>query len=66
LVSPQTAEAIDQEVKSIVESAHDHALAILKQNRELLETISTKLLDSEVIEGEELTQLLNQVQSVAV
>jgi cell division protease FtsH len=65
LVSPQTAEAIDQEVKSIVESAHDHALAILKQNRELLETISTKLLDKEVIEGTELHQLLEQVQPVA-
>jgi cell division protease FtsH len=65
LVSPQTAEAIDQEVKGIVESAHDHALAILKQNRELLETISAKLLEKEVIEGSELHELLAQVQSVA-
>lgn len=66
MVSPQTAEAIDQEVKGIVDSAHDHALEILKLNRELLETISTKLLDKEVIEGTELHELLGQVQSVAV
>jgi cell division protease FtsH len=66
MVSPQTAEAIDQEVKGIVESAHDHALEILKLNRELLETISTKLLDKEVIEGPELHALLGQVKSVEV
>jgi cell division protease FtsH len=63
LVSPQTAEAIDQEVKGIVEAAHEHALAILKQNRELLEAIATKLLDTEVIEGEELNNLLTQVKA---
>ncbi len=66
MVSPQTAEAIDQEVKGIVESAHDHALAILTLNRDLLETISTKLLDKEVIEGSELHELLAQVKSVAM
>jgi cell division protease FtsH len=65
LVSPQTAEAIDQEVKSIVESAHDHALDILKQNRELLETISKQLLEKEVIEGANLHELLAQVKHPA-
>jgi cell division protease FtsH len=64
LVSPQTAEAIDQEVKGIVENAHETALNILKTNRELLETISTKLLETEVIEGEALTALLSQVKPV--
>jgi cell division protease FtsH len=62
LVSPQTAEAIDQEVKGIVENAHQQALDILNHNRELLETIATKLLDTEVIEGEMLQDLLGQVK----
>lgn len=65
MVSEQTAEAIDREVKGIVETAHEQALDILKQNRDLLETITTKLLETEVIEGEELQNLLNQVQPVA-
>jgi cell division protease FtsH len=64
-VSDETAKAIDQEVKQIVEDAHDHALAILKQNRELLESISQKLLETEVIEGEFLHGLLAQVQPAA-
>jgi len=63
LVSPQTAEAIDQEVKAIVENAHQQALDILKQNRELLETISLQLLETEVIEGDNLRSMLNQIIS---
>lgn len=61
-VSAQTAEAIDREVKEIVETAHQQALDILKANRELLETITQKLLETEVVEGEALHNLLAEVQ----
>ncbi|NES25585.1 MAG: cell division protein FtsH, partial [Symploca sp. SIO3E6] len=64
MVSDETAKAIDDEVKGIVETAHQQALDILKQNRDLLEKIAQQILETEVIEGEELQQLLNQVQSV--
>jgi cell division protease FtsH len=64
MVSDETAKAIDEEVKDIVETAHQQALDILNQNRDLLETIAQKILDIEVIEGEELRNLLHQVQSV--
>ncbi|MGB3262963.1 MAG: cell division protein FtsH, partial [Microcoleus sp.] len=60
-VSAQTAEAIDQEVKEIVETAHQQALDILKANRELLETITQQLLETEVVEGEALHKLLAEV-----
>lgn len=63
-VSEKTAEAIDKEVKEIVESAHQQALAILRHNRGLLETIAQRLLEIEVIEGAELHDLLSQVQAV--
>lgn len=66
IVSPRTAEAIDQEVKSIVENAHQLALSILHEHRELLETIATQLLETEVIEGETLHQFLSQIQPVEV
>lgn len=64
MVSAQTAEAIDKEVKAIVEEAHQQALDILTHNRDLLESISTKLLETEVVEGNELYQLLAQVKAV--
>ncbi|MDF5709807.1 MAG: ATP-dependent zinc metalloprotease FtsH4 [Nostoc sp. S4] len=64
MVSEDTAKAIDSEVKEIVETAHEQALQILTQNRDLLEAIATQLLETEVIEGEKLHSLLNQVQPV--
>jgi cell division protease FtsH len=61
-VSEQTAEAIDREVKEIVEKAHEQALQIIRDNRDLLETITTQLLETEVIEGDTLQDLLSQVR----
>ena len=65
-VSPATSEAIDKEIKAIVENAHASALAILNANRELLESISEKLLETEVIEGDFLNDLLSQVKAANV
>lgn len=61
-VSDDTAKAIDQEVKEIVESAHQKALDILTRNKDLMESIAQKILQTEVIEGDELQNLLNQVK----
>jgi len=61
-VSPVTAELIDKEIRGIVESGHESALTILRANKELLETIAEKLLESEVIEGDSLQALLDQVK----
>jgi cell division protease FtsH len=63
-VSDQTAKAIDEEVKEIVETAHQQALDILNNNRELLEEIAQKILETEVIEGEELQTLLDRAQVI--
>ncbi|OKH20663.1 ATP-dependent zinc metalloprotease FtsH [Chroogloeocystis siderophila] len=62
MVSEETSQAIDREVKDIVETAHRQALDTLKLNRDLLEAIATQLLETEVIEGEKLHSLLSQVQ----
>ncbi|MDY7006287.1 MAG: ATP-dependent zinc metalloprotease FtsH [Cyanobacteriota bacterium] len=63
LLSEKTAEAIDNEVKEIVEKAHQEALDILNHNQDLLEKISQQILAQEVIEGEELYKLLDQARS---
>lgn len=64
VVSDDTAKAIDEEVKEIVENAHQQALAILNNNRDLMETIATQILETEVIEGENLQNLLSQVRPI--
>jgi cell division protease FtsH len=62
LVSDETAKAIDEEVKSIVENAHQQALDILEQNRGLLEQIAQEIIEIEVIEGDKLQSLLEQAK----
>ena len=63
MVSDETAKAIDEEVKSIVENAHQQALDILNRNRDLLEQIAEEILEVEVIEGKKLQSLLDRAQS---
>lgn len=63
MMSEETAQAIDREVKEIVETAHQQALDTLNHNRDLLETITMQLLETEAIEGNKLHDLLNQVQA---
>ncbi|MDJ0724003.1 MAG: ATP-dependent zinc metalloprotease FtsH4 [Prochloraceae cyanobacterium] len=62
MVSDETAKAIDDEVKEIVENGHQEALQLLEHNRDLLEEIARIILEQEVIEGEQLQQLLDRVQ----
>jgi cell division protease FtsH len=62
LVSNDTAKAIDEEVKSIVENAHQQALDILEKNRDLLEQIAQEILEVEVIEGDKLHSFLEQAE----
>lgn len=65
-VSDETAKAIDDEVKEIVENGHQRAIELLKHNRDLLEEISQIILEQEVIEGEKLQTLLDRVEPAAV
>lgn len=64
MVSDETAKAIDEEVKSIVEDAHQQALEILSLNRDLMEQIAQEILEVEVIEGKKLQSLLDQARSI--
>src|SRR5262249_48628151 len=58
LYAEQTAETIDSEIKRIVTEAHNTARAILNDNREKLERVTRRLLDVEVMEGDELRTLM--------
>ena len=53
-----TARLIDAEVKRIMTGAHAQARQILTSHRDMLETVTRKLLVQEVMEGEELRQIL--------
>jgi len=58
LYAEETAQKIDAEIKRILSDAHSTARRILSENREKLERVTRRLLDVEVMEGEELRNLL--------
>jgi len=54
----ETAQKIDAEIKRILTDAHNKARDVLTANRDKLETVTHRLLEVEVMEGDELRQLL--------
>ena len=58
LYGEETAEKIDAEIKRILTEAHVKARQILSDHRDKLESITRRLLEVEVMEGDELRQLL--------
>ena len=58
LHSEETARAIDDEVKMIVTEAHNEARRILLDKRDVLETVTRRLLENEVMEGDELRNIM--------
>jgi cell division protease FtsH len=53
-----TARQIDQEVRRIVAEAHERARALLTAHRDTLASVASRLLEKEVIEGEELRTMM--------
>jgi cell division protease FtsH len=58
LYAEDTAQQIDAEVKRIITDAHNTARRVLAERREQLERVTIRLLDVEVMEGDELRELL--------
>jgi cell division protease FtsH len=54
----ETARLIDAEIKRILTDAHDKAREILTTHRDDLENVTRRLLEVEVMEGDELRRLL--------
>jgi cell division protease FtsH len=56
--SEQTAVMIDEEVRSIVETAHGKAIALLRENRDKLDLLANTLLERETLDGDEMDRVL--------
>ncbi|MCL4812729.1 MAG: ATP-dependent zinc metalloprotease FtsH [Vicinamibacteraceae bacterium] len=57
-----TAQRIDTEIRSILDQAHGLATRILNEHRDELEAVTARLLEKEVIEGEELRAMLAEMR----
>ena len=58
--SPETSARVDAEVQSLIAAAHDRAVAILKENRELMDRLAAYLLEKETITGAEFMDILEK------
>jgi len=65
LYGEDTAQQIDAEIKRILGDAHATARQILQENRDELESITHRLLEIEVMEGDELRRLLSRTSAPA-
>ena len=57
--SAETAARVDEEVVSIIRTAHEKALNILRENEEKLHELAKFLLEKETITGDEFMAILN-------
>jgi cell division protease FtsH len=60
----ETARLIDSEVKRIITTAEAAARSVLMDKRDILDTLSERLLEKEVIEGDELRELLGATPAI--
>ena len=60
--SERTAEEIDDEVRRIVEEAHERCRAVLGQHRDKLDELAVALMELETIEGDDLVRLLGPAE----
>lgn len=56
--SDETASAIDEEVRKLVDQAYERTVEVLKSNRPILDKLAEMLVDQETVDSEELQNLL--------
>ncbi len=56
--SDETAARVDAEVKKILDSALDRALSILREHRDMLDTLAHELVEKETLADTEIRELL--------
>jgi cell division protease FtsH len=56
--SEQTAQRIDDEVRKLINNAHQRATSVLKENVDILHQLADLLLEKETVQGDELDRLI--------
>jgi cell division protease FtsH len=59
--SEDIASAVDQEIKSLIESAHQEAYEILVENRSILDSLVEELMEKETLHKEEIEVIFKRV-----
>jgi cell division protease FtsH len=63
--SGQVAYRIDEEIRGLIDEAHDEALEILVENADVLDALAEKLLEVETVEGALLAEIFAPIRARA-
>jgi cell division protease FtsH len=62
--SERVSELVDDEVRALIENAHDEAWQVLNENRAILDTLATALLEKETLDHLQLEEIFKDVKKL--
>ncbi|WP_349898855.1 ATP-dependent zinc metalloprotease FtsH [Parafrigoribacterium soli] len=62
--SERVSEQVDDEVRALIENAHDEAWKVLNENRAILDTLATALLEKETLDHIQLEEIFKDVKKL--
>ncbi|MFB2583269.1 ATP-dependent zinc metalloprotease FtsH [Herbiconiux sp. P15] len=60
--SESLAQQVDNEVRNLIEAAHDEAWQVLNDNRDILDKLAAELLEKETLDHDELAELFKDIK----
>ncbi|MEA9984932.1 MULTISPECIES: ATP-dependent zinc metalloprotease FtsH [Subtercola] len=60
--SDNLAQQVDNEVRQLIEAAHDEAWSVLNDNRDILDHLATELLEHETLDQHQLAEIFKDVR----
>ncbi|MGB5748453.1 MAG: ATP-dependent zinc metalloprotease FtsH [Desulfobacterales bacterium] len=60
--SESTAQMIDEEINMLIKEAYKRAVAVLKENLDILHKLAALLLEQETVQGKELDELITELR----
>ena len=62
--SDVTAAAVDEEVKDMLKESYEQALALLKENRDVMDKLAEFLIEKETITGKEFMRIFREIKGI--
>ncbi len=62
--SERLSEQVDQEVRTLIENAHNEAWEVLNENRDILDQLATALLEKETLDHNQLAEIFVNVKKM--
>ena len=65
-LSPETAAAVDSEIRAFINEAQEQALAVLTGHEKVLHELAKFLQDKEVISGDEIVAAVKRIEDIDI